>query len=250
MDHSTRHQLFCRMMRAIELNHAVEAEMLEKLLRNPFPDQPSFFSVDLSSLNPNAQANPYSFVRNETNPTITRAKSVSAHRRDRVPKVLALPKDIRIGRQTVIDSDVEEASRIAPSQGYQDTEDKDSSEESSDGQVTENPLEAEGGNTPNPSRVTEKGGESRVADDHEVGTNASAPLFELGANALALLFEPKANASAPLSEAQVEEANKEINEAFPAGPRESKARRSPVAEAREVGHEVITPRQELRRRQQ
>ncbi|KAK1571145.1 hypothetical protein Q3G72_012484 [Acer saccharum] len=170
------------------------------------------------------------------------------------------------------DATEQEASRIAPSQGYQDTEDKDSSEESSDGQVTENPLEAEGGNTPNPSRVTEKGGESRplsrpslkvpqvllyvdsssnegVVDDHEVGTNASAPLSELGANALALLFKPKANASAPLSEAQVKEANKEINEAVPAGPRESKARRSPVAEAREVSHEVITPCQELHRRQ-
>ena len=106
MDHNTQYQLFCHLMRAIELNDAVKVEMLEKLPRNPFPYLPSFFSVDLSSLNPNAQVNPNSFIRSETTPTMMRVKSVSAHQMDHVQRVSAMPKDIRIGCQTVVDLDV------------------------------------------------------------------------------------------------------------------------------------------------
>ncbi|KAK1550740.1 hypothetical protein Q3G72_023949 [Acer saccharum] len=79
------------------------------------------------------------------------------------------------------------------------------------------------------------------ADDHEAGTNASAPLSEPGANASAPLSKPGANASAPLSEAQVEEANMGEDEAVPAGPHESKARCHLVVEAREAGLENVTP---------
>ncbi|KAK4854639.1 hypothetical protein QYF36_027059 [Acer negundo] len=115
-----------------------------------------------------------------------------------------------------------------------------------------NPMRVNNFSTPNSSTSNTSnsgtfGGQSpssfnygKDANDHEAGTNASAPLSEPGANASAPLSKPGANSFAPLSEAQVEGANMGADEVVPAGPHESEALSPPVAEAREAGPENVT----------
>ncbi|KAK2641302.1 hypothetical protein Ddye_023065 [Dipteronia dyeriana] len=113
MDSETQQYLFCHIMRAVELKDTTEVELLENLLQGRVPNQLVFLSVDVFYFHSHILHTSPSSTRRETGPTMVRTKLTGAHQKTRASKVLALPRDVKISRQTIDELDVETEHSVA-----------------------------------------------------------------------------------------------------------------------------------------